>query len=121
MLSRLRTKAFPMALSILEIILRTDRRPSTHRLIKDHLQTLLDELVARESENTYIISWVVYFMRTNSMEDALGAHQLSDVVARAIYTSRFTQFRACSEFKVFQGVKAASKRVSMHKHVRMFP
>ena len=121
MLARMRTKAFPMALSILEIILRTHRQLSTHRLISDHLQRLLRELVARESENAYLISWIVYFMRTNGMDGAVGAHQFKNVVSRAVYTSRFTEFRRCSEFKVFEGVKSASKRISMHRHVRMFP
>lgn len=121
MLARLRTKAFPKALSILEIILRTQPNHSTHDLISVHLASLMQELVIREAENTYLISWIVYFMRTNGMAEQLGTHDLKDPVARAVYTSKFPRFKSSKEFKVFEGVKASAKRVSLHAHLRMFP
>ena len=121
MLARLRTKVFPKSLSILEIILRARPNHSTRGLIAEHLAGLMRELVSREAENTYLIAWIVYFMRTNGMDEQLGNHDLRDPVTRAVYTSRFPRFRSSTEFKVFEGVKSSAKRVSLQTHLRMFP
>jgi hypothetical protein len=121
MLARLRTKAFPKVLAIIECILRS-RFGSKHvGSIVDHLEDFLQQLYAKEADNRYLIAWICYFVRANGLEKKFKRkYKFADPIVRATYTSRFTLFRACGDFRVFEGVKTVSKRISMLEHLNVF-
>lgn len=121
MLASLRTKAFPKVLAIIEALLHSPVGQRHAIDIESHLVDFLSRLAQKESENRYLIAWIYYFLRSNGLDGRLptGAKHL-DPVVRSVRTSRFTKFRNCPDFRVFEGVKAASKRVSMLRHLDVF-
>jgi len=123
MLANLRTKAFPKVLAIIESALRSPFGKHHANDISDHLVRFLEPLCKRESENRYLIAWICYFLRANGLAGKLkagGKWKFADPITKAVYTSRFTVFKACRDFKVFQGVMTAAKRISMLEHLDIF-
>jgi hypothetical protein len=120
-LGNLRTKAFPMVLAIIESILRSPFGASHINPIVKHLNQFLRQLAEREQENKYLIGWICYFVRANGLEKRFRKkYRFSDPIVRAIYTSRFTLFDSCPDFRVFTGVKGVSRKISMLSHLDVF-
>jgi hypothetical protein len=121
LLGNLRTKAFPKVLAIIELAVKSRFGGQHAGDIADHLVRLLQQLRKRESENRYLIAWICYFLRANGFGAKLkGKCNFADPVVRAVYTSRFTAFKKCRDFEVFQGVGTSAKRISMLKHLDVF-
>ena len=121
MLGSLRTKAFPMVLAIIETILQSRFGSTQIDPIVEHLDEFLQQLTDKEAENKYLIAWICYFVRANRLEKKFKKkYDFSDPIVRAVYTSRFTTFSSCADFKVFIGVKAVSKKTSMLRHLDVF-
>jgi hypothetical protein len=121
LLAGLRIKAFPKVLAIIELALKSPFGKNQAGHIADHLVGYLEQLCKREPENRYLIAWICYFLRANGFDGKLkGKCKFVDPIVRAVYTSRFTAFKKCPDFKLFQGVKASAKRISMLKHLDVF-
>jgi Reverse transcriptase (RNA-dependent DNA polymerase) len=121
MLGGLRTKAFPKVLATMESILRSPSGVRHSVSIAKHLDDHLRELSVKELENRYLITWIWYFLRANNLEKHVAKkYTFSDPIIRATYTSKFSLFSMCKDFKVFQGVKAASKQLSLLEHLDVF-
>jgi hypothetical protein len=121
MLGRLRTKAFPKVLATIEAILKSPNGNGHGAAVANHLRTHLLELQPKESENRYLIAWICYFLRANDLHDASTlAIKLKDPIARAVHTSQFSEFKACPDFKVFVGVKAAAKMIALSQYLDAF-
>jgi hypothetical protein len=121
MLGSLRTKAFPKILATIEVILRSPFGMKHAESIAEHLDDYLLQLTKKESENRYLIAWICYFLSANDLEGHLTKkHTFKDPIVRAAYKSRFTLFGGCKDFKVFQGVKTASKKLSLLQHLDVF-
>jgi len=121
MLSRRRTKAFPKVPALIEAVLHSPFGRTHAREIADYLRELLQQLSKREAENRYLIIWICYFLRANGFKVKFkGKGRVADPIVRATFTSRFNTFRASGDFKLFQGVRAAAKRVSMLEHLDVF-
>ncbi len=87
----------------------------------EHLDDYLMQLSQKESENRYLIAWICYFLRANDLERHITKkYKFQDPIVRATYTSRFRLFKVCKDFKVFQGVKLASKKMSLLQHLDVF-
>ncbi len=122
MLGNLRTKAFPKVLAVIESVLKSPFGTTHAEAIVDHLSQFLRQLSKKEAENRYLIAWICYFIRANGLDRRFRTkYRFADPILRATYTSRFTAFKACADFKVFQGVRTAAKRVSMLEHLDVFP
>lgn len=121
MLGRLRTKAFPKVLATIEAILSSQFGETHSEAIAAHLSEYLAQLARKESENRYLIAWICYFLRANGFEKAIAKkYKFRDPLVRAAYTSRFTLFKTCKDFKVFLGVKQAAKRTGLLQHLDVF-
>jgi hypothetical protein len=121
MLASLRTKAFPKVLAIIEAVLRSAVGRNHASEIESYLVEFLSRLLQKESENRYLIAWIYYFLRANDLDGSLGVGaKPSDPIVRSTCTSRFTEFKDCKDFRIFQGVKAASKKISMLEHLDVF-
>ena len=120
-LARLRTKALPKALAIIEAIISHPLPHVDAAAIGRHLSEYLDSLMKRQGENVYAITWIGYFIRANGLEGHLKQkYKVTDPVARAAYTSRFIPFVKSKDFKVFRGVRTARKKVSLLEHLDVF-
>lgn len=121
MLGALRTKAFPKVLATIESILQSPFGKKHSAEISEHLADHLEELSKREAENRYLIAWICYFLRSNNLNGSIAAkYNYKDPIVRATYTSRFTLYKHCTDFKVFLAVKQAAKATSLLKHLDVF-
>lgn len=121
MLADLRIKAFPKVLAIIESILKSPIGIEHSEGIIEHLEEFLQNLSKRESNNRYLLSWICYFIRANGLESKLkNKYKFKDPIVRATYTSKFSIFKSCSDFKLFLGVKAVAKKVHMLEHLDVF-
>ena len=121
MLGTLRTKAFPKVLATIESILKSPFGKKHSVEIAEHLEEHLAQLSKRETENRYLIAWICYFLRANDFTSHVAAkYKYRDPIVRATYTSRFTLYKHCSDFKVFLGIKQAATKTSLLKHLDVF-
>lgn len=121
MLGGLRTKAFPKVLATIESILQSPFGKKHIAEIAEHLADHLAQLSVRETENRYLIAWISYFLRANSLTSYIKAkYKYKDPIVRATYTSRFTLYKHCKDFQVFLPVKKAAKSMPLLKHLDVF-
>lgn len=71
MLASLRIKSFPKVLALIEAILTSSFGSKHVDLIVEHLEEFLQELNSREIDNRYLISWIIYFLRSNELDSKL--------------------------------------------------
>lgn len=121
MLGALRTKAYPKVLATIESILKSPFGKKHSAEIAEHLADHLSQLSKREAENRYLIAWICYFLRANSLNGHITVkYKYKDPIVRATYTSRFTLYNHCKDFKVFLGIKQAAKATPLLKHLDVF-
>ncbi|MCA3142378.1 MAG: RNA-directed DNA polymerase [Rhodocyclaceae bacterium] len=121
MLGALRTKAFPKVLATIESIIQSPFGKKHVAEIAEHLADHLAQLSARETENRYLIAWISYFLRANSLTGHIKAdYKYKDPIVHATYTSHFTLYKHCNDFKVFLPVKQAAKSTPLLKHLDVF-
>lgn len=121
MLADLRIKAFPKVLAIIESILRSDFGLDHVDHIVEHLEDFLQELNSREMDNSYLISWIIYFIRSNKLEDKLkNPYDFTHLIVQAVHKDIFTPFSDCNDFKIFSNVGLVSEQVSLLRHLDVF-
>lgn len=120
MLPESNPRAFPRVLALLEIILRHPVGELYAAEIESHLILRLKEMAKKEHEYPHMIAWIVYFLQANGMNTQLRTYRFKDPIIHAIHTGRFTEFKNHREFKLFQSIGRAAKRVSMWDHLDAF-
>lgn len=121
MLADLRIKSFPKILAIIESILRSDFGQDYVEHIVEHLEEFLQELKSREMDNSYLITWIMYFIRSNKLEDKLkNPYDFTHLIIQAVYKDTFTLFSDCNDFKIFSNVGIVSEQVSLLQHLDVF-
>lgn len=121
MLGTLRIKAFPKVVAILESILRSSFGIIHKNLIVEYLETYLHKLSTDEERNKYLISWISYFLVANDLKKHLSFKpKFKDPITKTIFNNRCSIFNSCKEFKLFEGCRSISKKVSMIKHLDVF-
>ena len=119
-LGRLRLKAFPKILGILEAILKRAGGRKDAEAIAQHLEEYLSDLRKKEPENRYLIAWICYFLRANGMDGRIGKNDFKDPVIRAINEDAFSFFETNPKFSIFLPITKVSSKVSLLKHLDVF-
>lgn len=121
MLGRLRVKAYPKIIAILESVLRSPLGVSHRNDLVSFFDSLLERLSKDEDRNTYLISWVCYFLVSNGLEKLISHRpKLRNLITKSILNSRGNVFKSRKSFKLFVGPKTASKSVTMLQHLEIF-
>jgi hypothetical protein len=121
MLADLRTKSFPKVLAIIEAILKSSFGSKHVDSIIEHLEEFLQDLNQHEMNNRYLITWIIYFIKSNYLEDRLkGTYKFSDPIVCATHEDKFTIFDICQDFKIFSDVQIVAKKVTMLEHLDVF-
>lgn len=120
LLAQQRIKAFPKVLGILEAIIKTRDGKRLRNSISTHLGNYLKTLTGREDENRYLIAWIIYFLAANDLRKQIGKHKSKDPIVRSVYSNRGLIYKQCKDFKLFIGTKAASKKISLLRHLDVF-
>jgi hypothetical protein len=121
MLARLRVKAFPKILAIVECILATPMGQQHRSDIVAHLEEHLIRLAEDEERNKYLISWISYFLASN---DLLGYLQrrplLKDPITRMPFENRNALFLNRPEFVLFRDCLSARRQMTLLKYLDVF-
>lgn len=122
MLADFRIKAFPKILAIIESILKSD---SSHiDSIVKYLESFLQELMKQEINNSYLISWIIYFIKSNNLENRLRKTDqfthLTHPIVKALHEDTATFFMDCSDFEIFLPVDQVAKQVTLLEHLDVF-
>lgn len=121
MLADLRTKSFPKILAIIEAILKSSFGLKHIDSIIEHLEEFLHNLNTQEMNNRYLITWIIYFIKSNNLEDRLKkTYNFSDPIVCATYEDKFTVFDNCPDFKIFSNVQTVAKEVTLLEHLDVF-
>ncbi len=121
MLGSLRVKAFPKIIAILETIIKSPFGIFNRKIILEYLELYLKKLSRDEERNKYLISWISYFMVSNSFEKIVTFKpKYKDPITRSIFNNRGAVFKSCKDFKLFIGCKTIGKKVSMIEHLDVF-
>lgn len=121
MISRLRIKAFPKVLAILESILQSPFGKKHKKEIVTYLDNYLGDLSKEEERNQYLITWISYFVVSNSLKNLLKTKpKLSGSITRSVFNNRGNLFKNRKDYKLFTGCKSIAKKVSMLKHLDVF-
>ena len=121
MLARLRVKAFPKVLALIESVIHDKYGRSLISDVMAHLEEFLFELSQNECDNRYLIAWIVYFVRSNNLESYFTkSYSFSDPVIKSVFTSKNNIFPHHPEFQIFTGVKTIARKVSLLSHLDVF-
>lgn len=114
-----RVKSFPRVLGLLESMMVSAKSSNVSSTIEDHLNKLLARVVKDTDSNRYVISWILYFLKSNRLAvDYNGT--FSDPVLESIRTNRMKFFGSAKDFRLFQGVRKARDSGLLLKHLDVF-
>ncbi|MBY5920412.1 RNA-directed DNA polymerase [Ferrimonas balearica] len=121
MLGRLRIKAFPKIMAIIEVIIKSPWGILHKYTIVDYLKSFLVELSKEEFRNKYLISWLCYFLVSNKLDGNIKSIiTLSDPITKSILNNRNSLFTNQNDFKLFEGCVSSGRRISLVKHLDVF-
>lgn len=72
-------------------------------------------------DNSYLISWIMYFIRSNKLEDKLKKpYNFTNPIVKAVHEDKLAIFSDCSDFKIFSDVKTVAEQVTLLQHTDVF-
>jgi hypothetical protein len=119
LLAERRLKSFPRVLGLIESMLVPGKQSKITAIVEAHLNKLLKDLCANPDENSYRISWILYFLKSNKLK-VRRTPSFSDLILRSIQTNRSWLFSGTKEFRLFRGVRAARKAGSLLQQLDVF-
>ena len=121
MLARLRTKAFPKVLAIVEAITASQMGQRHRGEIVAHLEQYLAELSKDEGRNKYLLTWISYFLVSNGLENELRCPpKFTDPLVCMVFENRNTLFPTRSDFCLFRDSRIARQEMSLLKYLDVF-
>jgi hypothetical protein len=102
-----------------EAMMIASGQPSAIRTIEKHLNNLLGDLSKSPEENHYLISWILYFMKSNRLQIKKSIPSANPIL-RSIRLNRCTMFSKVKNFELFRPVHEAKRAGSLLKHLDVF-
>ncbi len=119
LLGQRRIKSFPRILGLLESMMVSASQRRVSSMIKNRINNLLTEYAEAPEDNRYVISWLLYFLRSNKL--AIRTTKVfSDPILESVRTGRNRVFDSAGNFKLFQSVLAARRSGLLLKHLDVF-
>jgi hypothetical protein len=119
LLAERRIKSFPRILGLVEAIMIALSRPIITRTVERHLNNLLDNLSKYPEENRYLISWILYFLKSNGLK-INKVFQFTDPILKSIQLNRCEVFTNTTDFQLFREIHATKRAGSLLKHLDVF-
>ncbi|MFZ0034987.1 MAG: RNA-directed DNA polymerase [Sedimentisphaerales bacterium] len=119
LLAERRVRSFPRILGLVEAMMIASGQQNTARTVEKHLNNLLRDLSKDPEENRYLISWILYFLKSNRLT-IRGAFSSTDPILKSIQLNRCNMFSNAKKFRLFRGVRAARHAGSLLKHLDVF-
>ena len=114
-----RIKAFPSILAIIEEIFKENSNEDIKKIIEEHLNALLDKFAQNPENNRYLITWIVYFLKSNKLQ-INHIYTFSDPIEKAVYNNRKDTLFQNPDFAIFRSISKSKKAISMIEHIDIF-
>lgn len=114
-----RIRSLPRILGLVEAMMIASGQASATRTIERHLNNMLMKLSKEPDENRYLISWLLYFLKSNGLT-VKGSSVFANPILISIQSNTCNVFTGAKDFRLFRGVRAARRSGSLLKHLDVF-
>lgn len=114
-----RIRSLPRILGLVEAMMIASGRTSATRAVERHLNNVLAELSKEPDENRYLISWLLYFLKSNGLT-VKGSPSFADPILTSIQSNTCNVFAGAKDFRLFRGVRTARRAGGLLKHLDVF-
>ena len=119
LLGERRIKSFPGILRLLERMIVLAKNPAIAKTIERHVNKLLTDLARDQDANRYVMSWVLYFLKSNKLQ-VRTRRTFNDPILRSIQSDRIKVFTSMSDLRLFRGVRMARRAGLLLRHLDAF-
>jgi len=119
LLAERRIKTFPKILGVIEAMMIEANSQSARELVSKHLKLLLQELRNNSEDHRYLISWILYFLKSNDFPVPIRK-SLNHPILDSIKSNKNKIFTNCSDFSLYRTVKSAKSAGSLSYHLDVF-
>jgi hypothetical protein len=119
LLAERRVKTFPKILGVIEAMMLQSNSQATRDLIEKHLNLLLQDLRRNWEENRYLISWILYFLKSNGFP-VLMRKKFNHPILTSIKSNKNNIFTTCRDFRLYRRVSSARTAGSLAYHLDVF-
>lgn len=119
LLAQRRIKSFPRILGLLESMMVSANQPRVSATIENRVNKLLTEYAEAPEDNRYVISWLLYFLKSNKLA-VKTTEVFSDPVLASVQANRSSVFASAGNFRLFRGVRVARRSGLLLKHLDVF-
>ncbi|MBN1817933.1 MAG: hypothetical protein JW828_11270 [Sedimentisphaerales bacterium] len=114
-----RIRSFPRILGLVESMMVASGQKIVAKVIERHLNKLLSQLSNNQEENRYLISWILYFLKSNRLTTK-QTFSVDDPILQSIQSNKCKLFPSTKVFKLFRGVRSTRKTGKLLKHLDVF-
>jgi Reverse transcriptase (RNA-dependent DNA polymerase) len=119
LLAERRIKTFPKILGVIEAMMVQSNSENTRDLVQKHLNLLLLELSRNWEENRYLITWILYFLKSNNFP-VPRRQKFTHPILESIKSNKNKVFNDCCEFKLYRRVSSTRSAGSLSYHLDVF-
>ena len=94
-------------------------RQDSRDLIEQHLKFLLKDLKENCEENRYVISWILYFLKSNNFA-IKGMRNFNHAILDSIKSNKNLIFNNCTDFKLYRKISKTKKIGGLSYHLDIF-
>jgi Reverse transcriptase (RNA-dependent DNA polymerase) len=119
LLAERRIKTFPKILGFIEAMMIKANSQMTQDLVEQHLNLLLKELIKNWEDNRYLISWILYFLKSNCLS-VPRMKKLDHPILESIKSNKNGIFNTCNGFRLYRRVSSARTAGILSYHLDVF-
>jgi hypothetical protein len=114
-----RIRSMPRILGLVEAMMIASGQTGAALAVERHLNNKLAELSKEPDENRYVISWLLYFLKSNGLTVKKSVSYTDQILA-SIQSNRCKVFTRAKGFRLFRGVRTARRAGGLLKHLDVF-
>jgi hypothetical protein len=114
-----RIRSMPRILGLAEAMMIASGQTGAALAVERHLNNVLGELSKEPDENRYVISWLLYFLKSNGLTVKKSVSYTDQILA-SIQSNRCKVFTGAKGFRLFRGVRTARRAGGLLKHLDVF-
>ena len=94
-------------------------RQYSRDLVEQHLKLRLKDLRNNCEENRYLISWILYFLKSNKFK-ITGMRNFNHPILDSIKSNKNLIFNSCSDFKLYRKISKTKEADELSYHLDIF-
>jgi hypothetical protein len=119
LLAERRVKTFPKILGVIEAMMAQSNNQAIRDLVEKHLKLLLRELIKNWEDNRYLISWILYFLKSNGFPVRIR-QQFNHPILDSIKSNKNRIFNTRCDFSLYRCISSAKAAGSLSYHLDVF-